>query len=340
MAKTVKLADIAEKFGVSVVTVSKALSGQKGVSEEMRERIVSYADELGYVQPSVARQREKTVSYNIGVLVREGYLGEDSFYWKMYRQVAENAVERGCFSMLEVINTKMEERLMLPKLLTEGKADGIIVIGALGERYLGKLLKEADAPVVFMDFNDKKQKSDGVISDSFYGAYRMTNYLIDNGHTRIAYVGTVGATGSITDRYLGYLKSLIENGLELREDWIIDDREDENGAIGEGGSLKLPKDMPSAFFCNCDLTAAILIKKLQKEGYRVPEDISVAGYDDHIYTGMCDVKLTTYAVDVPEMARQAVSTLIKKVGGERYHKGTHVIEGKIVVRDSVRKKRH
>ncbi len=338
MAKSVKLADIAKEIGVSVVTVSKALSGQKGVSEEMREKIIKLADELGYVQPSVARQRAVRANYNIGVLIKEGYLGDySSFYWQMYQQVARFAVESGCFSMLEVVTAQMETGGLRPKIISENKVDGIIIIGSLEERYIAKLQRELTVPLILLDFVDKKQKTDCVVSDNFYGGYYMTDYLIGMGHSRIAYVGTLGSTDSISDRYLGYLKALMEHGIPYREDYLVDDRDGSWGLIDEDKKLKLPKDMPTAFFCNCDLTAGVLIKKLEKAGYRVPRDISVVGYDDFIYPGMCDVDITTYAVDTEEMASVAVRTLIKKIGGERYRRGTCVVEGKLVVKDSVRK---
>ena len=339
MAKSVKLADIAKEMGVSVVTVSKALSGQKGVSESMRERIIARADELGYVQPSAAKKQEKNVSYNLGVLIGEGYLGDYSFYLQMYQQVARSAVERGCFSILEVVSGQMEGGMLLPKIISENKADGVVVIGSLSEKYLNLLLKESAVPLIFMDFSDKKRATDCVISDSFFGGYYMTNYLIDMGHTRIAYVGTVGVTGSITDRYLGYMKALLERGIPFREDWVISDRKSASGTIGGDDYLKLPKDMPTAFFCNCDLTAGILINKLEKEGFRVPEDISVAGYDDYVYPGLCDTDITTYAVDISEMAAQTVNVLIKKISGASYRKGIHVVEGSLVVKNSVKKRR-
>ena len=86
MAKAVKLADIAERVGVSTVTVSKALSGQKGVSEEVREKIRSIAEELGYQQPSAARKSQNQKSYNIGILISERFLDKyESFYWQMYQ---------------------------------------------------------------------------------------------------------------------------------------------------------------------------------------------------------------------------------------------------------------
>ena len=92
MAKAVKLADIAERVGVSTVTVSKALSGQKGVSEEVREKIRSIAEELGYQQPSAARKSQNQKSYNIGILISERFLDKyESFYWQMYHLADEVA---------------------------------------------------------------------------------------------------------------------------------------------------------------------------------------------------------------------------------------------------------
>lgn len=132
MAKAVKLADIAERVGVSTVTVSKALSGQKGVSEEVREKIHSIAKELGYQQPSAARKSQNQKSYNIGILISERFLDKyESFYWQMYQSVATRATAKECFTMLEVIGMSEEENGRMPKLVQERKVDGIIVIGKM-----------------------------------------------------------------------------------------------------------------------------------------------------------------------------------------------------------------
>lgn len=338
MAKAVKLADIAERLGVSVVTVSKALSGQKGVSEEMREKIKQLAGEMGYKPPSVQRKEKGNQSYNIGVLIAERYLDKyDSFYLQIYQQVATKAVAKECFTLMEVVSTQMELTREMPKLLQEQKADGIIVIGRLSEGYLDFLNERAGVPMIYLDFCDEKKDTDAVVSDSYYGAYRLTNYLFDMGHREIAYVGTILSTGSITDRYFGYVKSLLEHGVQVKEEWVIDDRDRENGKIDTERMIKLPEEMPTAFVCNCDLTASYLIKKLENTGYRVPEDISVAGYDNYLFPGLCDVALTTYEVDIKEMARRAVRTLIKKIAGENYRQGISIVEGHMVIKDSVKK---
>lgn len=338
MSKAVKLADIAARLDVSAVTVSKALSGQKGVSEEMREKIKKLAGEMGYRHPSAQRSEKEAGGHNIGVLIDELYLDKyDSFYWQMYQQVATKAVSKNCFTLMETVSVKMEEELLLPKLLQERKADGLIIIGRLSERYLKLLDRKAGIPLIYLDFCNEKQDADAVISDSYYGAYRLTNYLFELGHTNIAYVGTLLATGSITDRYFGYMRSLLEHGQKVRDDWILKDRDAGRGMVVDERLIQLPDEMPTAFLCNCDLTASILIKKLKAEGYGVPEDISVVGYDNYLFPGLSDVAITTYEVDMKEMARRAIRTLVQKISGEKYRQGICIVEGHIVIKDSVKR---
>ena len=337
MVKAVKLADIAERLGVSIVTVSKALSGQKGVSEELREKIKTLADEMGYT-PIHSPQGTKAKSYTIGVLTFEHYFTKfASFYWKMYQELATRAVRKNCFTMLEVISSYDEENLTEPKLIEEERVNGIVIIGRPKEAYLKMLYKYQHMPMIFLDFYDDEEKVDSVISGSFYGMYRMTDYLIKNGHTKIGFVGTLLYTDSITDRYFGYCRALLENGLELRQDWIVKDRECSDGIMGLNYQMNFPKDMPTAFVCNNDIAAYALIKQLEQKGYRVPEDISVVGYDDYLYAEWGDSHITTYAVDMGEMTKVALSCLIKRIENLAVNTGVHVINGSIVVRDTVKK---
>ena len=338
MAKAVKLADIAKIMNVSTVTVSKALSDQKGVSEEMREKIKHLADEMGYKSPSTAKMMSAKKSYNIGVVVSERYLDQyESFYWQMYQAVATKAVSKECFTMLEVLGTDAEQNLELPKILKEHKVEGLIILGLLKEDYLNMMVQNMDVPFICLDFYDRKQESDAVVTDNFYGMYRLTNYLFEMGHKDIAYVGTLLYTESITDRYFGYTKALLEHGQQVKPDWIISDRNIDDGQRGDDFDFMLPEKMPTAFVCNCDLTAGILINSLQKKGYRVPEDISVVGFDNFIHPGICKVGITTYEVDIKEMARKTINNLIKKMNHESYKQGVSIVKGHMVIKDSVAK---
>lgn len=335
MAKLVKLADIAKQVGVSTVTVSKALSGQKGVSEDMREKIQAIADELGYKQPSVARKLKMAENYTLGVIVAEKYMDKyDSFYWRMYQLVAQTAVDMGSFTMVEIVTIDAENNLELPKLTSAARMDGYIIIGRMNDEYIRYLKTNLNHPYIFMDFADDDRNMDAVLSDGYHGGYHMTNYLFELGHREIGYVGSVECTDSIADRYFGYVKSLAEHGAQVRNDWIVADRNSKTGAIDPVNEFKLPKIMPTAFFCNSDLSASFFIKKLREKGYKVPEDISVVGYDNYLYPGLCDIKITSYDVDMSAMGRKVIETLIHRIRGDEYVRGIHVVEGKLVEKES------
>lgn len=338
MAKSVRMADIAAEMGVSTVTVSKALSDQKGVSEELRMRIKSKAQEMGYkTGPALYKERSVAdVSYTFGVIVSDRFLAKyESFYWNLYQEVATAAVQDGCFTMLEVLKAEDEDNLVMPKLLHEKKAEGLIIIGRLRKEYLERLLGQTEIPYVLLDFTDPNGTYDAVISNSYFGMYRMTNYLFEMGHRKIAFVGNVFFTDSITDRYFGYLKSLYEHGLEVRKDWVLDDRNQETGRSDVGFTWKIPKEMPTAFVCNNDVAAAMLVKELEQRGYQIPRDISVVGYDNYQPPGLCDIRITTYEVDMQEMAKQTVRLMIHKISGDSYKQGVTIIDGRIVYKDSV-----
>lgn len=335
MKKAVRLADIADKLNVSIVTVSKALSDQKGVSETMRKRIKELAYELGYQYPATSKQAMEHDTYNIGILVSDQYFGKyDTFYWKMYQELTTKGAHKDCFMILEMLSLQNEKQLVYPKMLAEEKVDGLIVMGRLSDRYLEMLHERCDVSIVFLDFYDNNKECDAIISDSYYGSYRLTNHLFELGHTRIAYVGSLLSTASITDRYFGYARSLMEHGLSVRKDWIIPDRSEEDYEVVGGHTLRLPEEMPTAFVCNCDLTAAEVIRLLEKNGYSVPKDISVVGFDNYIYPGLVKLGITTYEVDIREMTIRCLAMLLKKIKGENYRRGVDIVGGTVIYRES------
>lgn len=333
MPKAVKMADIAKRLGVSTVTVSKALNGQKGVSEELRERIKAVAEELGYKPPSAGTAGDRP-SLTIGVLVSETYTGKyETFYWEFYQKIITAAARENCFVLLEVLTLDAEEAEPDLNLLRENKIEGLMVLGGLRSGYLAALKKYCQVPIIYMDFYSEKVGEDSVISNNFYGSYVVTNYLFSHGHKEIAYVGTPLATDSITDRYLGYLKAMMEHGIAVKEEWVVPDRDEPRKCFEQ---ITLPEKLPTAFVCNCDQTASMVVRALEERGVTVPEQVSVVGYDDYLHPGLCSVELTTYAVDMSQMAQRGVELLINKICGREYCAGIQVVEGRLVERDSVK----
>ncbi|MCR5771232.1 MAG: LacI family DNA-binding transcriptional regulator, partial [Butyrivibrio sp.] len=226
MPKKITMSDIAKELGISTVTVSKALSGQKGVGEELRQKIMEIAKERGYQKSFAASQNE---GYKIGVLIGGRYIGNiDSFYGHMYQIFSAKAAKMGSFTMLEILSDDDEKKLVLPNIIGDGTVDAIVIMGALSEEYLNMLDDKLKTPTFYMDFSDRKHQKDSVVSGSYYGSYILTNYLFDKGHTDIGYVGTILATSSITDRYLGYARAMMEHGIEINKNWILNDRDINN----------------------------------------------------------------------------------------------------------------
>lgn len=330
MSKKVTLRDIAAKLDISAVAVSKALSGKKGVSEELRSKIKRTADEMGYKTGADARKKND-LSNNIGIVVAERYISDNSFYFKFLKSITTALQKHGKYAFFHTLTLKNEEKIILPDVFFYQQVDGIIILGQLSNSYTQAVI-DTKTPVVFLDFYNELTANSCVISDSFYGTYEMTNLLIRNGHRNIAFVGNIKTTSSIQDRYLGYLKSLIEHNIPIHDYYVLSDR---NTETGEMENIELPLIMPTAFVCNCDETACQLINQLKDSGYRVPQDISVTGFDNSVYSTISSPNITTVEVNTDRMATIAVVALLEKIRTPSYEMGMIQVKGHIVAKESV-----
>ncbi len=331
MAKDVTMRDIAKELGISTVSVSKALTDKEGVSSEMRAVIKEKAEKMGY-RYSATKSGKDGKSYNIGVLVEEQFIEihTSAFYFKMYQSIVIQLSKGGYSAMLEVLTGDVLQSGALPAILSENKVDGVITLGKIKEEYLEKI-RETQIPLVYLDYYDDHLEIPSVTTDNLYGSYLLTDYLAQQGHERIAFVGGIMATPSIMDRYLGYMKALLSHNLTPEADYIINDR-------SEGGKyidLRLPAHMPTAFVCNCDDIAYVLMEQLKSKGYRIPEDISVVGFDNSTFAIYANPKITTIEVDLDSMTEEACSILIRMIKGEMDIKGRRIVSGKLIMRDSV-----
>lgn len=327
----VTMRDLGKRLGVSAVTVSKALAGKSGVSEEMRQRIIRLAEELGYSNPN-ARQPDVEKGLDVGIIIPDQYFSNDSFYAMMYKCLVQTLTEAGHFGLLELLPGEMQKSMTLPNLLRSRKVDALILLGQMSRDYV-ELLVSQPQPVVCMDFYDTAVAVDCVVGDSATGAAMMTEHLIEQGHRNIAFYGTVQATSSIMERYLGYASAMLTNGLPMIPEYRIDDR-DETGALQP---LVLPEKKPTALVCNCDWSARWAIDQLTKQGCRVPEDISVVGFDDFNYVPATIPALTTFRVDTPAMCRHVMQLVVDRCKGDTKPTARITIGGKCVYRDSVKK---
>ena len=323
--------EIGQEVGVSAVTVSKALAGKPGMSDAIREKIRKKAEEMGYKYPGQHKVQLQT-NLDIGILVPDRFFQADSFYSVMYKRLVLKLAGSCHFGLLELLSRETEEALELPNLVRTHRADGLILLGQPNKEYF-RMMAQQEIPVRFLDFYDEHGSADAVVGDNAYGCYRLTSHLIKNGHTRIGFVGNFRATSSIMDRYLGFYRAMLSHDLPVKEEWILSDR-DVMGRMAE--RLPLPAELPTAFVCNCDLVAEQLIRQLSEKGIRVPEDISVTGFDDFYVGPKAGPALSTFRVNTDAMIEMAVKTIVERCSGVEKPFGRTVISGQPVYRDSER----
>lgn len=333
--KKVRMADIAQALGISVVSVSKGLAGKDGVSGEMRAKILATAKEMGYTSKQQALTKDSgsepayTKSKTIGILSADHFFDDNTFYSNLYRELLKKCTEVGDFAIMELITPHAEQECILPAIVTEKKVDALIFMGEFKRPYLKKVI-QCGLPYLFLDFYDDNMKADCVVSDNQTGGYLLARHLLDKGYREIGYVGSVNATSSNMDRYLGMTKALLEAGIEPKQEWRLEDRDEKGIFI----PFKLPEEMPRAFLCNCDEVAFNLVEFLSQKGYKIPEDIAITGYDDYRFSMLSRPPLTSYKVNVKEMAATAIKIIRRKLNNKAVKNPKNIVPGTLIVRES------
>ena len=332
--KKVRLSDIAAKLNISTVTVSKALADKEGVGQSLRQQIKEIAQSMGYQTRITDAKGSSSSTGNIGILIPSRFFSPNvSYYWHIFNILSTELLSRGYYSIMELLQDEDEEKLTLPRMLQDKKVDGLIVLGQTSDAYLQAVNKAFENFILF-DFYSEKLFFDSVSNDNYFCSYLITDYVISQGHKNIRFVGNFGATTSISDRFMGFQKSMLENHLDSSVNDIINDRDEKGNLI----KFQLPpsKNMPTAFICNCDETAANLIAALEEKGYKVPDDISVTGFDNYLPQKKTSVGLTTIYIKPEDLTKTAAELIINKITGQPYTKGRHLVSGSLVKRDSVK----
>lgn len=333
--KEVRLENIAKEVGVSIVTVSNALKGKKGVSEELRNRIKETAVSMGYQMPEVGEEKTVETTYCVNVVVAERYVKEfPSFYMDIYKLAAQEISRKGNLAVLEVVNEEKEKMPYGFSGFLNEDIDGIIIIGEMSRDYVAAIRKAYAVPIVCVDYYDVIPDMDYIVSDSYGGMERMTELLLRSGCRKLKFVGTPEATGSIMDRYLGFCKALEKWGIEQKAEDVICDR------IPDGYDFRLkvdiPEELPDGFVCNCDKSAIILIRKLLERGVKIPDEVSIVSFDHYYSDVIPGIELTTYENDRKALAQISVNTLLKRIDNRKESSGVRIVEGKIVCGNTVK----
>lgn len=332
MSKPVRMADIAQQLHISTVTVSKALAGKDGVSESLRLKIQQTAEQMGYQRKII--QAERHARYTIGIVAERDYIEQSqSFGWMIYKGLLAVLTKMRHIGVLETVSAPDMKQHTMPLHIQNHQLDGIVTLGNFPLSYRKQLI-ETGLPIVAGDAMNAGLPQDTVLSDAYYGIYTMTNYVIQQGHQNIMFVGTPQWSSSLSDRYYGFCRAMLEAGISVTKKHLLM-AQDIQGKCTL--SLDLLSELPTAFICCCDSVAYQLLRLLKERHLRVPEDVSITGFEDYILSSLCTPPITTYSVHVPQLAEACIQLLLERIQAPNRPPQHIVISGSIILRDSVRK---
>lgn len=327
--------DIAQQAGVSVTTVSNVIHGAKShVSAETLEKINEIIRKNNYVPNMSARALVNKSSRIVGVINREfgkpgERLVEDPFLSMMIRSIERELHNRGYFMMMATVNSIQE----LHSLFTNWNMCGMIFISMFEDDFF-RQVEETKIPCVCIDSYIENSGVVNVGIEDRKGGYIATKHLIEYGHKNIAFVSPrIFERGVIRERYEGYVQALSEAGLSVKEENLltIDNMEDGKKV---GHMLAGRRDLTAAF-ATADILAAGILSGLAEEGLRVPDDLSVVGFDDMFVSSLMIPPLTVVKQDMQKKGFTAVDVLVDSIEGKSFQQNT-ILPVELVQRKSVR----
>ncbi len=326
----VSIKDIARAAGVSHSTVSRALAGSSLVAEETKQRIRRLAREMGYSPSAIARGLVTKRTHTVGLVVTTI---ADPFVAEVVRGIEETALDNGYSVILCDSNAEPQREITAVRTLREKRVDGIIVAASrVGNLYL-PLLEELAVPIVLINNQREGRYVYSVATDNVHGGEMATTHLLELGHRRIGYItGPEGASSSL-DRLAGYRRALRSQNIEFTPLLVGAGNGRVDGGERAMQQLLALRPPPTSVFCYNDMTAIGAIAQARRMGFKVPQDISVVGFDDIAFAAYVDPPLTTVAQPKYEMGQIAMRMVLDILAGANAVSDV-TLQGRLVVRGS------
>lgn len=325
--------DISKETGFSPTTVSKALNNYPDVSEKTKQIILKKANEMGYIPNSHARTLTTKKSWTIGILFDEKLnLGmKHPFFNAIIESFKKNVEARG-YDLLFISNDIGGNIVTYLDHCRIRGVDGVIIITSNPNNEQIQEIIKSDFPCVLID--NESNRTSSVHSDDVQGCYLVAEYLYSLGHRKIAHIYGSKDTFAGNIRYNEFINALKEFNIEIRNEYFVD-----GGYFSfDGGYNAMKKlleleDLPTAVFASGDFMAIGAISAIKEKGLKVPEDISVIGYDDLEMSKYITPKLTTIKQNTDLIGENAADILINAID-RKSSRTSVIVPVELVIRDS------
>ncbi len=340
--------EIAKLAGVSRSTVSRVVNNYPNVPEETRRRVMEIIDRYDYAPNTSARALAGKPHNTIGLFIisisekDENHRIYQNNYFAPFLEIIVDALNsQGYYALVNVIYSKDDYDRIKQAFLQKRIDSGIIIGTEMASDVYGDILKRG-CPLAIIDLDpDEARKFRGgqanltlINSMDYDGAYMAVEYLLDLGHREIGLLAGRMSTYSGRERYKAFVDCMSANGVPVREDFVLHGEFLKSNTEQEIARLISRGDLPTAIFsCNDDMALAA-IDMFKTKGIRVPQDVSIIGFDDISISAHVSPALTTVKVPIYEMARKAVDSVIRATGTEDKSQSMVSLPVKLIVRDS------
>ncbi|QXM06391.1 LacI family DNA-binding transcriptional regulator [Crassaminicella indica] len=336
--KNFSIKDIAKIAGVGVSTVSRVLNNHPDVKDETRKKVLKVIEECNYIPNNSARNLKRNSSKNIGVLVKGIY---NPFFSKMIRSIEEKIDEEGYSMILHYNDDNTNDIEAAIELIKEKKLKGLICLGGDFDNLEEEQLMNLKTPIVLTSINitDKVNKNifSSVAIENEKAAYKAVDYLCRLGHKKIAIITTGEGDKNVGKlRFEGYKKALAENKINYNEQFLEFGHYTFESAFDAMNKL-LDKDLGlTAVFVTSDIMAIGAAKAILSRGLKIPEDISVVGFDGIEYSKYFHPSITTVKQPVEEMGQKSIEILFDLMNNSKEHE--HIVfDIELLIRESCKK---
>lgn len=332
------LKDVAQLAGVSSATVSYVLNGKRTISEDTRRRVMEAVHQLDYVPDLNARGLSMRDSKLIGVVVPQTEPGDrlmfqNSFYSEVLGSIEYHARQQGYHILISATDAN-ESYLTLAK---QRNLDGIIVIGMYPSEFYQQM-KKSQIPIVLIDSYCNDYYYHNIRIDDAYGSYLATQYVLQCGHREVAFFsGCIQENGVMKKRLTGYQKALAEFGVPFREEYVFEGQIDYASGVELANKLVESRLPVTAVVAAADILAIGAMKGFYEAGLRVPDGISVIGFDDLEVSQYLTPGLTTVRQQISLKGQRAVELLLKHIAQPDLTKQEEILPLQLVERGSVRR---
>ncbi|NOU92222.1 substrate-binding domain-containing protein [Paenibacillus sp. LMG 31456] len=323
--------DIADAAGVSIATVSKVINGTGRISDKTRKHVVAVMDRLQYKPSMVASALTGKSTYTIGLTIPDL---ANPYFAEIARAVEDRGHEHGFNLFICSTDNDPEKEDRYFSLLTQKRVDGIIVATRTSKELFLKQLVQKKVPIVLIAGEMPALALDTVMVDDYLGGYQAGSHLVDLGHRRIAILAEDLNHISNQERIRGCVQAMRDEGAAINDNLIQVGGFTLDSGRAAATALLNGSEPPTALFACNDLLAIASIQAAREQGLKVPDQLSVVGFDNTILATMIDPPLTTVAQPIQEIGRQAVDLLIQEIRNEKSIKQRAVLLPELIIRQS------